>query len=152
MKKAKETKVVIFGDYDTGKTTTLEQLCDKITKVEYKGTALALDYGSCIVNGEKIHLFATPGHERFKFMLEIISNGLDAAIIVVDNSRGVTLAEKEIMAELDEKNIPYVVFSNKQDLDDSELEIDSEVEVFPTVATEGSGLMEGLEVLLEKLN
>ncbi|MBE2900590.1 hypothetical protein DNK57_07285 [Methanothermobacter thermautotrophicus] len=152
MKKAKETKVVIFGDYDTGKTTTLEQLCDKITKVEYKGTTLALDYGNCIVNGEKIHLFATPGHERFKFMLEIISNGLDAAIIVVDNSRGVTLAEKEIMAELDEKNIPYVVFSNKQDLDDSELEIDFDVEVFPTVATEGSGLMEGLEVLLEKLN
>lgn len=61
--KNKETKVVIFGDYDTGKTTTLEQLCDKITKVEYKGTTLALDYGNCIVNGEKIHLFATPGHE-----------------------------------------------------------------------------------------
>ena len=108
-------KVVIFEINDS-KTTTLEQLCDKITKVEYKGTTLALDYGNCIVNGEKIHLFATPGHERFKFMLEIISNGLDAAIIVVDNSRGVTLAEKEIMAELDEKNIPYVVFSNKQDL------------------------------------
>ncbi|ADL58753.1 MULTISPECIES: ATP/GTP-binding protein [Methanothermobacter] len=150
--KNKETKVVIFGDYDTGKTTTLEQLCDKITKVEYKGTTLALDYGNCIVNGEKIHLFATPGHERFKFMLEIISNGLDAAIIVVDNSRGVTLAEKEIMAELEEKNIPYVVFSNKQDLDDSELEIDRDVDVLPTIATEGEGLMDGLQLLLQKLN
>ncbi|QEF95417.1 GTP-binding protein [Methanothermobacter sp. KEPCO-1] len=152
MMKNKETKVVIFGDYDTGKTTTLEQLCDKITKVEYKGTTLALDYGNCIVNGEKIHLFATPGHERFKFMLEIISNGLDAAIIVVDNSRGVTLAEKEIMAELEEKNIPYVVFSNKQDLDDSELEIDRDVDVLPTIATEGEGLMDGLQLLLQKLN
>ncbi|MDI9618289.1 ATP/GTP-binding protein [Methanothermobacter sp.] len=152
MMKNKETKVVIFGDYDTGKTTTLEQLCDKITKVEYKGTTLALDYGNCIVNGEKIHLFATPGHERFKFMLEIISNGLDAAIIVVDNSRGVTLAEKEIMAELEEKNIPYVVFSNKQDLDDSELEIDRDVDVLPTIATEGEGLMDGLKLLLQKLN
>lgn len=150
--KNKETKVVIFGDYDTGKTTTLEQLCDKITKVEYKGTTLALDYGNCIVNGEKIHLFATPGHERFKFMLEIISNGLDAAIIVVDNSRGVTLAEKEIMAELEEKNIPYVVFSNKQDLDDSELEIDRDVDILPTIATEGEGLMDGLQLLLQKLN
>ncbi|MDI9614177.1 ATP/GTP-binding protein [Methanothermobacter sp.] len=152
MMKNKETKVVIFGDYDTGKTTTLEQLCDKITKVEYKGTTLALDYGNCIVNGEKVHLFATPGHERFKFMLEIISNGLDAAIIVVDNSRGVTLAEKEIMAELEEKNIPYVVFSNKQDLDDSELEIDRDVDVLPTIATEGEGLMDGLQLLLQKLN
>ncbi|MEJ8542750.1 ATP/GTP-binding protein [Methanothermobacter wolfeii] len=150
--KKKETKVVIFGDYDTGKTTTLEQLCDRITKVEYNGTTVALDYGNCMVGGEKIHLFATPGHERFKFMLEIISHGLDAAVIVVDNSRGVTLAEKEIMTELEEKNIPYVVFSNKQDLDDSELEIDREVEVIPTVATEGTGLMKGLEILLEKLN
>lgn len=56
------------------------------------------------------------------------------------------------MAELEEKNIPYVVFSNKQDLDDSELEIDRDVDILPTIATEGEGLMDGLQLLLQKLN
>lgn len=152
MRKVKETKIVIFGDYDSGKTTTLENLCDKITKVEYRGTTVALDYGNCLVNGNKVHIFTTPGHERFKFMHEIISQGLDGAILVVDNERGLTESERRIMGELEEKGIPYVVFSNKQDLDDSELEVETAVEVLPTIAIEGKGLLEGLEVLLQKLS
>ncbi len=147
-----EIKIVIFGDYDSGKTTTLEQLCEKIVKVEYDGTTIALDYGYKIINGEKIHIFATPGHERFKFMFEIISHGLDGAIIVVDNSRGLTSQEKKIITCLDDKRIPYVIFANKQDLDDSELEISTRAEVIPTIAIEGCGLSEGLETLLKKLD
>jgi Molybdopterin guanine dinucleotide synthesis protein B. len=37
-------KIVIFGDYDSGKTTTLERLCEKAVKVEYNGVTVALDY------------------------------------------------------------------------------------------------------------
>lgn len=145
-------KVVIFGDYDSGKTTTLEQLCEKTVKVEYNGVTVALDYGNMILDGEKIHLFATPGHERFRFMLEIIASGLDGAIIVVDNSRGVTAAEERIMDSLEESRIPYVVFANKQDLDDSTLEINREADVIPTIATENVGLLKGLKILLGKLS
>lgn len=145
-------KVVIFGDYDSGKTTTLEQLCEKTVKVEYNGVTVALDYGNMILDGEKIHLFATPGHERFRFMLEIIASGLDGAIIVVDNTRGVTAAEERIMDSLEESGIPYVVFANKQDLDDSTLEINREADVIPTIATENVGLLKGLKILLGKLS
>lgn len=136
-------KIVIFGDYDSGKTTTLERLCEKTVKIEYNGITVALDYGNMTIDGEKIHLFATPGHERFRFMLEIISIGLDGAIIVVDNSRGVTLVEERIMDSLEDEGIPYVVFANKQDLDDSTLEIGRDVDVIPTIATENVGLFEG---------
>ncbi|MDI9624482.1 MAG: GTP-binding protein [Methanothermobacter sp.] len=145
-------KIVIFGDYDSGKTTTLEKLCEKIVKVEYNGITVALDYGNITLDGEKIHLFATPGHERFRFMLEIIANGLDGAIIVVDNSRGVTAVEERIMDSLEDANIPYVVFANKQDLDDSTLEISRGVDVIPTIATENAGLLEGLKILLGKIS
>ncbi|BDH79322.1 MAG TPA: GTP-binding protein [Methanothermobacter sp.] len=144
-------KIVIFGDYDSGKTTTLEQLCEKTVKVEYNGITVALDYGNMIIDGEKIHLFATPGHERFRFMLEIIASGLDGAIIVVDNSRGVTGVEERIMDSLEESGIPYVVFANKQDLDDSTLEIGREVDVIPTIATKNVGLLKGLKILLGKI-
>ena len=32
----KETKIVIFGAYDSGKTTTLDYLCDKKLKIDNK--------------------------------------------------------------------------------------------------------------------
>ncbi len=147
----KETKIVIFGAYDSGKTTTLDNLCEKKTNVEYNGTTIALDYGNTLVNGEKIHLFASPGQERFKFMREILSTGLDGAIVVVDNCRGVTDMETEIMSQLDSGNVPYVVFANKQDLSNEELQISFNTEIVPTIATNGAGLRYGLEVLLEKI-
>lgn len=147
----KETKIVIFGAFDSGKTTTLDNLCEKKTNVEYNGTTIALDYGNTHVNGEKVHLFASPGQERFKFMREILSTGLDGAIVVVDNCRGVTDMESEIMSKLDSGNVPYVVFANKQDLSNEELEISCSAEIVPTIATNGAGLRYGLEVLLEKI-
>jgi signal recognition particle receptor subunit beta len=119
--------------------------------VEYNGTTIALDYGNTLVNGEKIHLFASPGQERFKFMREILSTGLDGAIVVVDNCRGVTDMESEIMSQLDSGNVPYVVFANKQDLSNEELQISFNTEIVPTIATDGAGLRYGLEVLLEKI-
>ena len=78
--KNKETKVVIMGSYNSGKTTTLENLCEKMTKVEYNGTTISLDYGNILVGGKKVHIFTTPGQERFKFMREILSQGLDRAL------------------------------------------------------------------------
>lgn len=81
MMRKKEVKIVILGSADSGKTTTIENLLkknEKVTKIEHNGTTAALDYGNTVINGEKIHIFATPGHERFKFMREILSNGLDS--------------------------------------------------------------------------
>lgn len=147
----KETKIVIFGAYDSGKTTTLDNLCEKKTNIEYNGTTIALDYGNTQVNGEKIHIFASPGQERFRFMREILANGLDGAIVVVDNCRGVTDMETEIMSQLDSSCVPYVVFANKQDLSNEELQLSCDVEIVPTIATDGAGLRYGLETLLEKI-
>ncbi len=150
-----DTKIVIFGSYNSGKTTTLENICEKKAKVEYKGTTVALDYGNTIINGEKIHIFGTPGQERFEFMREILSNGLNGAILVVDNSKGVTRAEEVILENLINKNIPYVIFANKQDLTPGfpEFEvINDEVPIIPTVALKGKGINEGLNLLLDIIN
>jgi len=58
--KNKETKIVILGSYNSGKTTTLENICEKMTKVEYNGTTISLDYGNIVVDGKKVHIFTTP--------------------------------------------------------------------------------------------
>jgi uncharacterized protein len=144
----KEIKIVVLGTYNSGKTTILERICHNKAKVEYNGTTTGLDYGNTIILGEKVHLFGSPGQERFSFMREILSEGLDGAIVVVDNSQGITNTDQEIIKGLDTNQLPYVVFANKQDLNSADLELTYEAPVIPTIAPEGDGIMEGLELLL----
>ena len=149
--KSKETKIVILGSYNSGKTTTLENICEKKLKIEYNGTTIALDYGNIIINNKKVHIFATPGQERFKFMREILSQDLDGAIVVVDTSKGLTSTDKNIITRLNVNSIPYVIFANKQDMNPEDLDHDGLIQapIIPTVAVDGYGLMDGLNLLLD---
>ena len=149
MKRKKETKIVVLGAYNSGKTTTLEQICHNKAKVEYNGTTTALDYGNTMINGEKVHFFGSPGQERFRFMREILSEGLDGAILVVDNNNGITPTDHEILERLHKSQVPYVVFANKQDMSSEELKMTFDAPIIPTIAHEGDGITEGLEILLE---
>jgi uncharacterized protein len=152
MKRKKELKIVVLGSYNSGKTTTLENICQKKTKIEYKGTTIALDYGNIVIDGEKIHIFGSPGQERFEFMREILSKGLDGAIVVIDSSKGISTVDEAIISKLNSQEIPYVLFANKQDISTSLIEhhlIKSDTPIIPTVATSGHGVSEGLSTLLK---
>ncbi|NYT18666.1 MAG: GTP-binding protein [Methanobacteriales archaeon] len=145
----KETKILILGSYNSGKTTTLENICHNKAKVEYNGTTISLDYGNTQIDGKKVHLFASPGQERFRFMREVLSRGMDGAIVVVDNSQGVTDLDLEIIQTLHQGQVPYVVFANKQDLNTAELDLNGfKAQIIPTTAHEGKGVQEGLDLLL----
>jgi small GTP-binding protein len=150
----KETKIVILGSYNSGKTTTLENICEKMTRVEYNGTTISLDYGNIEVNGKKVHIFTTPGQERFKFMREILSQGLDGAIVVIDSSQGLTSTDKNIINRLNSNNVPYVIFANKQDIGTEDVDYDgiTDVPIIPTVARDGEGVWNGLNLLLDILD
>lgn len=147
--KNKETKVVIMGSYNSGKTTTLENLCEKMTKVEYNSTTISLDYGNILVGGKKVHIFTTPGQERFKFMREILSQGLDGAIVVIDSSKGLTNTDENIIKRLNNNQIPYVVFANKQDMVLEEPDLDGiDAPIIHTIAMKGEGVKDGFNLLL----
>lgn len=155
IKRKKGTKIVILGSADSGKTTTIENILDrkdeKVTKIEHAGTTVALDYGNTVVDGERLHIFATPGQERFQFMREILSNGLDGAIVVIDNSKGLTNTDKQIMDNLNSNGVPYVIFCNKQDIVPGKIEsphIKENIPIVPTTAKTGEGVHDGLETLL----
>ncbi len=149
--RSKETKIVILGSYNSGKTTTLENICEKVTKVEYNGITISLDYGNITVDGKKVHMFTTPGQERFKFMREILSQGLDGAIVVIDSSKGLTSTDKNIINRLNDNQIPFVIFANKQDISSEELDFDgiTNLPIIPTIARDGEGVKDGLNLLLE---
>ena len=92
-------KIIFAGPVGSGKTTAIDALSDTkpvctnqsasdMTRLRKAETTVAMDYGTMALDGmEKIHLYGTPGQERFDFMWEVLTqNGL-GLILLLDNTR-----------------------------------------------------------------
>ena len=91
-------KILVTGSFGSGKTTFVRTLSEidplttekKISDpAEVEGekttTTVAMDMGKLLIGDDiEIHLFATPGQERFDFMLDILKRGIIGGIILVD--------------------------------------------------------------------
>ena len=64
------------------------------THQDKKTITVALDYGVInLKNQDKIHLYGTPGQERFDFMWDILTIGGLGLILLVDNARTAPLED-----------------------------------------------------------
>jgi signal recognition particle receptor subunit beta len=96
-------KVLFTGSVCSGKTTAIRSLSD-IETVDTdasvsdsairrkKKTTIAMDYGVLdLSDSARLHLYGTPGQERFKFMWELMMSDLvhdaEALVLLVDNTR-----------------------------------------------------------------
>lgn len=113
-------KIVVFGAYNAGKSTFIQAADPGARHVEaHTGegdTTVALDYGRVEIHALQVHLFGTPGQERFEFVREIISRGMDAALLLVDCSGEADEFTLHLYETLLQKNIPLAVILNKCDL------------------------------------
>lgn len=92
-------KIIFTGPVGAGKTTAIASLSDgapiktdarasDMTKERKSSTTVALDYGVMnLPGGEKIHLYGTPGQERFDFMWDILTTGGIGLVLLMDNTR-----------------------------------------------------------------
>ena len=136
-------KILILGASGSGKTTALKHINN------HENISISsFDYGKATIGEDTAYLFSSPGVEGFKFINDIISPDIDGVIIFIDNSIGTTETDEGIINFID-KHIPYVIFANKQDLNSSNLKIDSNAMVVPTIATEGIGVNDGVRMLLK---
>ena len=95
----KNKKIIFTGPVGAGKTTAIASMSDidiistneeatDMTKERKPQTTVAMDYGRInIGQKEKIHLYGTPGQERFSFMWDILTEGALGLILMLDNSR-----------------------------------------------------------------
>ena len=115
----KKWKIVIFGAFGAGKTTLIKTLDPESRHVEADctggTTTVALDYGRLQVNGHSVYLFGTPGQERFEFARQIISKGMDGAILLVDATSPLDDFVHHLHDSLFHARIPFVIFLNKCD-------------------------------------
>jgi signal recognition particle receptor subunit beta len=92
-------KIVIAGPVGAGKTTAVRALSDiepiktdalasDMTAQRKRTTTVAMDYGRLdLGGGEHVHIYGTPGQERFDFMWEILCEGCIGLVLLVNNSR-----------------------------------------------------------------
>jgi small GTP-binding protein len=139
-------KVVVLGKYDAGKSTLIKKLTGNARNVQHKGITVSLDIGYKTFGGKKLYFFGTPGQERFKYLREILSRGLDCGIVVVDSTRDLTEEDKEILDQIRAMGVPYMVFVNKTDK--GNLNYDFGVPTVKGSALRGEGMNELVETVL----
>ena len=126
-----ENKIIFTGPVGVGKTTAIAALSDDppvqtdasasdMTAVRKGYTTVAMDYGVIRLDeNTKVHLYGTPGQERFDFMWGILSKGSMGLSLLLDNTRANPL--KDLKFFLDSfrdllKDAPVVVGITKMDL------------------------------------
>jgi len=91
-------KILFTGPVGAGKTTAIRSLADELpvstderasddTRYRKANTTVAMDYGVMrLADGEQLHLYGTPGQERFDFMWDILQVGALGLVVLVDNA------------------------------------------------------------------
>jgi len=119
MAEERKLKIVVFGAFGSGKTTLIKTIDPESKHIEANcaggTTTVALDFGRIQNNGCHIHIYGTPGQERFEFAREIIANGMDGAILLVDATLQIDDFTRHLSDSLHEAKVPFVVFLNKCD-------------------------------------
>lgn len=108
-------KILVLGESDSGKRTALNHVCSNLVETE------AASYGKTTINNKKLQIFSPSSAERFNFMKDILSKNVDGAIIVIDNTQGITPSCEEMIDFVEDKKVPYIIFANKQDSSNNHL-------------------------------
>ncbi|MGC8591469.1 GTP-binding protein [Acidithiobacillus sp.] len=94
-----DNKIIFTGPVGAGKTSAISALSDtpiiatdaaaSDMTLNRKGyTTVAMDYGILNLDAQtKVHLYGTPGQERFDFMWDILTTGGLGLILMLDNTR-----------------------------------------------------------------
>lgn len=110
-------KIIFTGPVGAGKTTAInaisdmpvistEQVATDHVKDRKETTTVAMDYGMIRLDeGENIHLYGTPGQERFNFMWDILIENAIGIVILVDNANTDPLGDLSFFLQNFEKFI-----------------------------------------------
>ncbi|MDD4912014.1 MAG: protein kinase [Sideroxydans sp.] len=105
-------KIVFCGPVGAGKTTAIsvlsdtsvigtDQMASDMTRLKKAATTVAMDYGIMKLNEtERVHLFGTPGQERFDFMWDILQKGALGLVLLIDNSSKSPLDDLEFYLQV----------------------------------------------------
>ena len=132
-------KFVITGPFAAGKTTLVKAMSeipvigtetsvtDETSSIK-TNTTVSMDFGKLTLVDEdmivELSLFGTPGQQRFNFMWDVLAEGKDGFVVLVDLSRPDSFEEAAgIIAHFRRiSDAPFVIGANKGSGEDGELD------------------------------
>jgi nitrogen regulatory protein PII/signal recognition particle receptor subunit beta len=138
--------ILIIGAANSGKKTILNKLRAQ-EDVEFQ----SYDCEKIVLKDQVDYLLRLSGENQLNLINERLDKEVDGIIYVVNNRAGFTDDDQGIIDLINEKNIPHVIFANKQDLKSGNIISNTEALVIPTIATKGIGTNDGLTFLLEMI-
>ncbi len=145
-----KTNILIIGPSNSGKATV-------VNNVEWGETKIMVaSYASVVLNNNKNYLFMLKGEDNYKSFDEILlfedEQGPDGIIMVLDSSKGFKENDLEVVGMIMSKEIPHVIFANKQDIGNQNLNNHFKNSlIVPTIANEGIGINDGFKLLLKSV-
>ncbi len=146
-----ENNILIIGPSNSGKDTV-------VNNVEWGETRIMVaSYASIVLNDKKNYLFMLKGEDNYKSFDEILlsENGQshDGIIIVLDSSQEFKENDLEIVEMIISKDIPHVIFANKHDMGNQNLNnYFKKSLIIPTIAKERIGISDGFKLLLKSIS
>lgn len=138
--------ILIIGATNSGKKTILNKLRAQ-EDVEFQ----SYDCEKIVLKDQVDYLLRLSGENQLNLINERLDKEVDGIIYVVNNRAGFTDDDQGIIDLINEKNIPNVIFANKQDLKSGNIISNTMALVIPTIATKGIGINDGLTLLLEMI-
>lgn len=119
-------KLVVSGPVGAGKTTfvqTLSQTPVVATEAEASedigkaNTTVAFDFGTLHLGGQELHLYGTPGQDRFSFMWEVLCEGALGLVLLVAGDRPQDFLHARNILEFITSRVPvpFLVGVTRQD-------------------------------------
>lgn len=120
-------KIVVTGPFNSGKTTFIGTISEiEVVATERKTTSsgrtfdttVAMDFGRVtLTGGDVLHLYGTPGQERFDFMWEVLSEGMLGYVVLVDGTEPSSIEDARSIMDAFEaiSDRPFVVGLTRPD-------------------------------------
>lgn len=164
-------KIIFTGPVGAGKTTAIHSISDvppvktdasasDMTKTRKAATTVAMDYGIMnLAENEKIHLYGTPGQERFDFMWDILTVGGIGLVLLLDNTRADPFQDMKFFLESFSKfisdttvviGITQMDLSNKPSIEDYHTHLEN-LGLKPAIFSVDARVKSDISVLVQAL-
>lgn len=119
-------KLVVAGPVGAGKTTFVQTISETpvvATEAEASEdigkqyTTVAFDFGTLRLDDQEVHLYGTPGQDRFSFMWEVLCEGALGLVLLVAGDRPEDFAHARNMLDFITSRIavPFLLGVTRQD-------------------------------------
>lgn len=93
---------------------------DYMSQERERGITICSSAVSLLWNDHKINILDTPGHIDFTMEVEQSLGAVDGSVIILDASAGVEAQTITVWNQLEQYELPKIIFTNKMDRSDAD--------------------------------